>query len=164
MDLKLPFGVVAILFIILLIYYLFSYNKSVMETEVINEFQNINTVVTELRGLRTSAGYGPEGTDLGPVIINLNLAPLWKMNGHTLEHSWNGSVKVKSTGTSFLIEYDKVPKKACAGLVTQMSGKQLFDSINVLGGDLKKGKVSLSEAEVLCDASGENTLIFTASR
>ena len=164
MNLKSLFGPAAILVAIYLIYLIFSGKKGVTEQEIQNEVQGISAVVAELRGLRTSAGYGPEGTDLGPVIINLNLAPLWKVNGHTLEHSWNGSVKVKSTGTSFLIEYDKVPKKACAGLITQMSGNQPFASINVLGSGLRKDKISFSEAEALCDVSGENTLLFIASR
>ena len=127
------------------------------------ETQNINLIMTEMRSIRSAAGYGAPNADLVPLMISLELAPPSLLNGNALVNSWNGSVNVKSTGTSFAIEYEKVPQKDCSKLVTNFSQAGTFVSIGV-GGTTKVGPISPSESETLCADKNENKLIFTSRR
>ena len=131
-------------------------------SNIAKETQNINLIMTEVRSIRSAAGYGAPNTDLVPLMVSLNIAPPSLVNGNALMNSWNGSVKVNSTGTSFAITYEKVPKEDCAKIVTNLSQAGTFESINV-GGTEKKGPVAIADAHTAC-AADENTVIFTPRR
>jgi len=137
--------------------------KAFAGSNLTKETQNINLIMTEMRSIRSAAGYGAKDANLVPLMISLELAPAGLVSGNALMNSWNGSVKVKSTVTSFAIEYEKVPKEDCAKLATNLSQAGTFVSIAV-GGTTKVGPISAAEAETLCTDKNENKMTFTSRR
>jgi prepilin-type N-terminal cleavage/methylation domain-containing protein len=124
------------------------------------ELENVTSLITSIRTLKTASGYGASGTNLLPVLINSGGVPgTMSVSGNAVTNVWNGAVTAVSTGAGFTLTYADVPKANCNVLATKSpTGRSLSVSIN--GGSAISGEVSSTAANAGCSTDA-NTLAWS---
>jgi len=122
------------------------------------EMENVQSLITSLRGLRTASGYGASGTNLMPALINSGGVPdSMNKSGTTLSNSWGGSITAVSTGTGFTLTYADVPKANCNQIATKSPSNM---SLSLNSGTAITGEVTTAAATAGCSAD-TNTLAWS---
>ena len=125
------------------------------------ELENISSLISNVRMLRSTAGYGTNNTSLVPVLINAEGVPgNMSITGTTAITNSYGNVSVVSTGTGFTIGYNAVPAADCIFLITKSSG-QRGTSIKVNGGTARTGEITAATASTDCSTAA-NTIAWTS--
>lgn len=125
-----------------------------------DELSNVSTMITNVRTLKTSSGYGPAGTDLIPIMIKAGGIPdIMQRTDTTVSNVWEGAVTMESNGADVTLTYADIPEASCIFLATKAAGSQsLTTSIN--GGAAIIGEVTAVDASTSC-SEDENTLAWT---
>ncbi len=125
-----------------------------------SELENVTSLITSIRTLRTASGYGASGTNLIPVLINSGGIPgSMSVSGTTVTNSWSGAVTAVSTGAGFTLTYGDVPKPNCNTLATKAPNARTM-SLSINGGTAISGEVSSTAANSGCSADA-NTLAWS---
>lgn len=111
----------------------------------------VTDLATELRQLRSSSGYGPDGVDLtGTVNANKYYGPTMPVDQATgnMLSEWGGNITVTTAdnGETVRIDYPGVPKKSCVKLSKEALKAGIFNKIRVNNNlpDLVYGSDALS--------------------
>lgn len=124
------------------------------------ELENISSLISNTRMLRSTGGYGTNNTSLVPVLINSEGVPgNMSITGTTAITNSYGAVTVVSTGTGFTISYAAVPAADCIFLITKSSG-QRGTSIKVNGGTALTGEITSTTASNSC-STASNAIAWT---
>jgi type II secretory pathway pseudopilin PulG len=125
-----------------------------------DELQNISSIITNTRQLKTQSGYGPTGTNLIPVLITGEGIPEnMQKSGNTVSNVWGGAVTSVSTGSGYTITYASVPDSNCIFLATKSANSNSL-SIRINGGTAITGEVTAIAATSAC-TSGTNSLSWS---
>ncbi|BAU77397.1 type 4 pilus major pilin [Metapseudomonas furukawaii] len=126
-----------------------------------DELENLSSLITSVRHLKTSSGYGANGTNLVPILNNAGGIPdNMGFNAGVPLNAWGGNVTIVSTGLGFTVTYAGLPAENCIFLATKgASSSTMTTRIN--GGAAITGEVTAAAANTGCNAA-TNTLAWTA--
>lgn len=123
------------------------------------EQSNITSIIANTKKLKGSSGYGTSGTNLVPSLIAIDGTGSMGVSGTTLTNQWNGAVTLVSSGMTFTITENNVPKSACVTLATKISkDKQTTTSIN--GAAAVSGEILGASATMSC-SNDSNSISWT---
>lgn len=136
---------------------MFSKGSVVANNSVEND--NIQSLITSIRGLRTSSGYGASGTDLMPSLLNSGGVPesMTKPTTTTLANTWGGSITAVSTGTGYTLTYSGVPRANCVQLAIRTPSNL---SLSINSGSAITGEVTTAAANSGC-SNDSNSLAWS---
>jgi type II secretory pathway pseudopilin PulG len=125
-----------------------------------SEIENVSSIITNIRQLKTSSGYGASGTNLIPILItNEGIPETMQRTTSTVFNVWGGAVTSVSTGTGYTLTYAAVPDSNCIFLATKSSNSNAM-SLRINGGTAIVGEVSAIAANSACTGS-TNTLAWS---
>lgn len=118
-----------------------------------NELENVSSLLTNTRQLKTASGYGAANTDLIPTLLNGGGIPdNMQKSGGAVFNSWDGAVTIKSTGTGYTLTYSGLPPQNCIFLATKASNSStVTTSIN--GGAATPGEITAVTASAACSGA-----------
>lgn len=126
------------------------------------ELENIASLMTSVRSLKTASGYGPTGGNLVPVLTNGGGIPeTMQLSGTSVFNVWGGAVTVASTGTGYTLTYAGVPAAACIFLAAKAPNSGGLSSLKINGGQALVGEVSAVNASAGC-TTDSNTLAWSS--
>lgn len=136
------------------------YSKLTNTSNNNEELQNISSIITNTRQLKTQSGYGPTGTNLIPVLIaGEGIPENMQKSGGTVSNVWGGAVTNVSTGTGYTMTYAGVPDSNCIFLASKSANSNSM-SVRINGGTAITGEVTAIAATSAC-TSGTNTLSWS---
>lgn len=128
------------------------------------EVSNINTLLVNIKSLKTTSGYGAAGTDLttqlsaiGGVPRNISVA------SNVMYNNWGGTIVPKSTGTGFTIADGSLPMDVCIKIATKTSKSGAFSTIAINANGAITGEVTSAVATTQCNSAAANLLTFAAA-
>ncbi|NTZ47721.1 prepilin [Lelliottia aquatilis] len=150
-------------------------NSSFSENDNSNELANINSIMSQTRGLiKTPSGYGDDeltGTlvEYGGVPATMSIHGTASSGSATVTNTWGGDVTIQpvtisgTAGVGFSVTYNKVPQQACTTLTTKLSTGSMVSQTTINGTNFT-GEVTPAKAGTACVADdgsvGSNTIIF----
>ncbi|MGU9854418.1 type 4 pilus major pilin [Pseudomonas koreensis] len=136
------------------------YSKLTNTSNNNEELQNVSSLITNTRQLKTQSGYGPTGTNLIPVLIaGEGIPENMQKSGSTVSNLWGGAVTNVSTGSGYNMTYAGVPDSNCIFLATKSANSNSL-TIRINGGTAITGEVTSIAATSAC-TSGTNTLSWS---
>lgn len=136
------------------------YSKLTNTSNNNEELQNISSIITNTRQVKTQSGYGPTGTNLIPVLIaGEGIPENMQKSGSTVSNLWGGAVTNVSTGSGYNMTYAGVPDSNCIFLATKSANSNSL-TIRINGGTAITGEVTSIAATSAC-TSGTNTLSWS---
>lgn len=136
------------------------YSKLTNTSNNNEELQNVSSLITNTRQLKTQSGYGPTGTNLIPVLIaGEGIPETMQKSGSTVSNLWGGAVTNVSTGSGYNMTYAGVPDSNCIFLATKSTNSNSL-TIRINGGTAITGEVTSIAATSAC-TSGSNTLSWS---
>jgi type II secretory pathway pseudopilin PulG len=129
------------------------YPKLVYNRNNSNELENLSSLTTNTRQLKTSSGYGASGANLVPALIASGGVPDgMQQSGGAVFNVWGGGVTAVSTGTGYTITYAGMPIRNCIFLATNgASSSAITTSLN--GGTAITGEVTSAAATAGCTSA-----------
>lgn len=125
-----------------------------------DELQNISSLITNTRQLKTQSGYGTTGTDLIPVLLRSDGIPENMQKSTTgVFNVWGGAVTNISTGTGYTLTYASVPDSNCIFLASKSAYSNAL-SIRINGGTAVAGEITSIAASAACTA-GTNSVSWS---
>lgn len=123
------------------------------------ELENVSSLITNIRTLRTSSGYGTVGS-LNTVLVSTNGIPeTMRTSGSNVYNAWDGAVTAASTGAGYTLTYASVPAAGCIFLATK-SPSSSATSLKINGGTAINGEVTQTAAAAGC-STDTNTLVWS---
>jgi type II secretory pathway pseudopilin PulG len=131
----------------------FWYPKLMNSSNNGDELQNVSTLVSNTRQLKTASGYGATGTNLVPTLITAGGIPDgMQKTATTVFNAWDGAVTIASTGTGFSLTYAGVPAENCVFLATKGAGSSSL-STKLNSGSAITGEVTAAAASAGCSTA-----------
>lgn len=128
------------------------------------EVGNVNTLLANIKALKTTSGYGTSGTDLTTQLSATNGIPKnISVVSSVMYNNWGGSIVPASTGTGFTITDNTIPMDACIKISTKISKSGAFSTIKINANTAITGEVTSAVATTQCNSASSNTLVFTAA-
>lgn len=128
------------------------------------EASNINTLIPNIRSLKSSSGYGAAGTDLTTQLVGIDGIPKnVTILTNVMYNNWNGAIVPASTGTGYTITDNSIPMPACIKLATKTSKSGAFASIKINANAAIVGEVTSATATTQCNSATANVLVFTSN-
>lgn len=125
-----------------------------------DELQNVSSLITNTRQLKTQSGYGATGTDLIPVLLSGDGIPEnMQKSGTAVFNVWGGAVTNISTGTGYTLSYAAVPDANCIFLASK-SANSNAQTVRINGGSAIVGEVTAIAASAAC-TGGTNSLTWS---
>ncbi len=125
-----------------------------------SELENVTSIQTNIRMLKTASGYGPSGSNLIPVLINGDGIPeTMQKTATTVFNSWGGAVTAVSTGMGYTHTIAGVPDASCIFLASK-GPQNNSTSLKINGGASLTGEIDAITASANCTA-GSNTLAWS---
>lgn len=124
------------------------------------EVENIASLISNIKQLKTASGYGASETDLIPLLISSEGVPgNMAKTASTVNNTWGGSVSLSSTGSGYTLTYAGVPTANCVFLSTQANNGNGM-SLRINGGAAITGEVTSAAAGAAC-SSASNSLAWS---
>lgn len=121
-----------------------------------NEVENIASLISNTKQLKTASGYGTSGVNLIPLLINVEGVPLaMSKTATTVVNAWGGNVTLTSTGAGYTLTYAGVPAANCVFLATQANNGNGM-SLKINGGTAVTGEVTSTVANTSCSTSSNS--------
>lgn len=137
------------------------WNSLTMKANSQSELENVTHLMSNIRSLKTSSGYGASSTNLLPILVNGGGIPeTMQQTANTVNNIWGGAVTVLSTGTGYTLTYAGVPAPACIFLATKAPNNAL-SSVKINGGQALAGEVGAIAASGGC-TTDSNTLAWSS--
>ncbi|MCX2694507.1 type 4 pilus major pilin [Pseudomonas sp. DCB_CB] len=126
------------------------------------ELENISSLVTNVRNLKTVSGYGASGTNLVPQLITAGAVPgPMTISGTTIINTWGGVVTIVSTGYGFTVTAPSIPATGCIFLATKFAATgSVTTKIN--SGTAVSGEVTSAAATTGCNGA-TNTIVWSSA-
>lgn len=125
-----------------------------------SEIENVSSLITNTRQLKTSSGFGASGTDLIPILVkNEGIPETMQKTTTTVFNVWGGAVTNVSTGTGYTLTYAAVPESNCIFLATKSTNSKSL-SLRINGGTAIVGEVTAIAANTACSGAS-NTLAWS---
>lgn len=154
------------------------FSKNTVNTEM----SNIQSVVTEVRGMLKTQGEYPfssaakmTGTlvQFGGVPGNLTINGDKASGNAKIANGWGGDVLISpekvqgsTNNKGFSVTYKNVPQDACIALATKLSSSAMISEVSISGTN-NSGAVNAETAGTQCKAdngsTGQNTMIFKSN-
>lgn len=126
-----------------------------------DELQNVSSLITNTRQMKTQSGYGTSGTNLIPVLLAADGIPEnMQKTGTTVFNVWGGAVTNVSTGTGYTLTYAGVPDSNCIFLASKSANSEAL-SVKINGGTAIVGEVTSIAATAACTAGTTNTVSWS---
>lgn len=133
--------------------------------DVTNEVANLSMLLTNVKNIRSTTGYGTVSTNLVPIMsANGEIPQTIGINGTVLTNVWGGSTTINSNGGGVVLQDNSIPQAACIKIVQLMSKTGMASSVQVNGGTVRTGEVEASDAMNDCSSTTGNFVAWkTAS-
>ena len=133
-------------------------------SDTADEMANINTLLTNIKSIKTTSGYGAAATDLTATLTAINGIPKnITVTAGVMYNAWGGTIVPLSTGTGFTITSNTLPMEVCIKIATKESKSGAFTSIKINANALIVGEVTAAVATTQCNSAAANTLIFASA-
>ncbi|ANN80805.1 type 4 pilus major pilin [Bordetella flabilis] len=135
-----------------------------------SETENVSRLYSGVMPLKSArGGYGPEGTDLVPVLVSTDVVPR-NMNvtgtgaSAQIRNNWGGTVTVVSAdgGQKFTISLGSVPSTQCPKMVQTLSNSGSFSAITVGSTAITDIPTTIAEASAACGTGGAVDIALTS--
>lgn len=127
------------------------------------EVSNINTLLPNIKSLKSSSGYGAAGTDLTTQLSAIGGIPKnITVVSNVMYNSWNGAITPASTGIGFTITDNALPQDVCIKMATKSSKSGAFSSIQINGNAAIVGEITSAIATTQCNSASANVIIFAS--
>ena len=141
-------------------------NKSFNSNDIKDTNTALTSVMSSIPELRTTTGYGADGTSLTPALVAQNSVPsVWPNTGTqaapTIKNAWNGNVTVLSRVDHAELTLTAVPKEACNKLTTKISSGSNFRTTKIGTNPAITGPVTAAQAAAQC--VDDNTISWTTT-
>ncbi|HDR9133903.1 MULTISPECIES: type 4 pilus major pilin [Burkholderia cepacia complex] len=124
-----------------------------------DELNLVSTVVTNVRDLRTTSGYGTPGTDLMQNMIKIGGIPRSVgIVGGVPVNSYNQPITlvVDATGNGWVLTDPGLPQDACNRIAKKMSVAKSVNSTSINGGAAVVGEVTPTAAATACNLAANS--------
>lgn len=126
------------------------------------EIDNVNTLMSNTKSLKTSSGYGAATTNLVPALINSDGIPKnISVVSNVPYNVWGGAIAIVSTGTGFTISYAGVPQEACIKMATKSNRSGAFSQVKVGAAAAVTNEYTTAQATTDCSGT-TNTIVWTS--
>lgn len=125
---------------------------------VVKDVTTMSTIMTEMRSLRSSTGYGT--SDYSPALI-ASLGKSINSSGNKMYNSAGGEISVVGAGNGFSATTRKLDQMSCIKHATQLGGGDVAKTD--INGTVITGEVSTISAQSACVDGKNNTLTFTTN-
>ena len=127
------------------------------------EMSNIQALYANIKGLKSSQGYGTAGTDLTSQLISLKGVPKnMSVVSGVVYNLFSGAVTIVSTGAGFTLSSASLPPEVCIKLATKVSRSGNFSSTTINANTAISGEVVPATASTQCNGT-TNTVAWTSA-
>lgn len=132
-------------------------------TDNTTEGGNVQSLYGAIRELKTTAGYGTNGTELSSLLISMGKVPgNMPISGNQIMNTWGQAYTIQSTGQGFTISDPGVPEKNCIKIVSSISQDGQFSTTTVNGGTAYSGAMASADGQTACN-SDPSTILWTST-
>lgn len=125
-----------------------------------DELENISSLITNTRQMRTASGYGTSGTNLVPVLSNAAGIPeKMEYSSSVLYNAFGGTVTILSNGQTFTVTYNGLPTENCIFLASK-AGSSSNQQTRINSGTAITGEVTAIQASSSCNTDS-NSVAWT---
>ncbi|CAJ4320301.1 type IV B pilus protein [Burkholderia pseudomallei] len=124
-----------------------------------DELNFVSTIITNVRDLRTTSGYGTAGSDLMPNMVAIGGIPKsMGIVGGVPVNSYNQQVTlvVDGTGNGWVLTDPGLPKEDCNRIAKKMSVAKSVNTTSINGGAAITGEISPSVAAAQCTGTSNS--------
>jgi type II secretory pathway pseudopilin PulG len=132
-------------------------------TDNTTEAGNVQSLYGAIREVKTTAGYGTNGTDLSGLLIAMGKVPgNMPISGTQIMNTWGQPYAILSTGQGFTVSDPGVPEKNCIKIVSSVSQNGQFATTTVNGGTPFSGAMASADGQTAC-SSDPSTILWTST-
>ncbi|CAI1007202.1 type 4 pilus major pilin [Serratia quinivorans] len=118
---------------------------------------NILSISTEMMALKSSNGYGADGDDMVPLLIQMKSIPKnMSITGDKLFNQWGKEITIPviNSGAGYSINYQGVPAENCTKIGQQLLKTGIYSSMEI-GSEKIKTDAKIAEISKACGTTAQ---------